>query len=192
MYSINKFQHYITGYKVFVHTNHSAIRFLMNKPITNGRVTRWLILLQEFNITIVDRSGKENLVANFLSQINHGGEMEPINDDFPDEDLFDLSVKTPWFVDLANYLTTRKLPQHLTSRENIKQSANYTWIEGDLFRIGPDLIIRRCVREDEIFDILKSCHDEPCGGHFANKKTAYKVLHLGYYCLPYSKMLKHM
>ena len=108
----------------------------MNKSITNGRVTKWLLLLQEFNITIVDRPRKENLVADFLSWINHGGETEPINDNFPNERLFSLSVKTPWFVDLANYLTTRKFPRHLTSREKqkvIKQSANYTWIEGDIF-----------------------------------------------------------
>ena len=37
------------------------------------------------------------------------------------------------------------------------------------------------MREDEVFDILKSCHDEPCGGHFVDKRTAYKVLHIGYY-----------
>lgn len=95
VYSINKFQHYITGYEVFVHTDHSTIRFLMNKPITNGRITRWLLLLQEFNITIVNRPGKENLVADFLSRISHGGEMEPVNDDFSDEHLFSLSIKTP-------------------------------------------------------------------------------------------------
>ena len=46
VYSINKFRHYITAYEVFVHTDHSAIIFLMNKPITNGRVTQWLLLLQ--------------------------------------------------------------------------------------------------------------------------------------------------
>ena len=63
VYAINKFQHYITGYEVFIHTNHSSIRFLMNNPITNGRITRWLLLFQEFNITIVDRPGKENMVA---------------------------------------------------------------------------------------------------------------------------------
>jgi hypothetical protein len=45
VHAINKFCHYITGYKLFVHTDHSAIRFLMNKPITNGRVARWLLLL---------------------------------------------------------------------------------------------------------------------------------------------------
>eukprot|EP00253_Pinus_taeda_P025326 PITA_25326 len=30
-------------------------------------------------------------------------------------------------------------------------------------------------------EILKACHDGPCGGHFADKRIAYKVLLLGYY-----------
>ena len=41
--------------------------------------------------------------------------------------------------------------------------------------------IRRCVREDEIFDILKACHDGPCGEHFTDRRTGYKVLQTGYY-----------
>jgi hypothetical protein len=36
VHAINTFHHYIIGYEVFLHTNHSAIRFLMNKLITNG------------------------------------------------------------------------------------------------------------------------------------------------------------
>jgi hypothetical protein len=32
-----------------------------------------------------------------------------------------------------------------------------------------------------MFDILKACHDEPCGGHFSDKRTTYKILQLGYY-----------
>ena len=67
VHAINKFCHYIIGYEVFVHTEHSAIRFLMNKPITDGRVIRWLLLLQEFNITMFDRPGKDNVVDEFLS-----------------------------------------------------------------------------------------------------------------------------
>ena len=54
-------------------------------------------------------------------------------------------------------------------------------MNGDLFYTGYDLIIRRCVRQDEILEILKACHDEPCGGHFVDKRTAYKILNLGYY-----------
>ena len=43
---VNKFCHYITGYEVFIHTYHSAVRYLVNKPITNGTITRWLLLMQ--------------------------------------------------------------------------------------------------------------------------------------------------
>ena len=42
---VNKFRHYITGYPVDLYTDHSTIKYLANKPITNGRVTRWLILV---------------------------------------------------------------------------------------------------------------------------------------------------
>ena len=43
IFAINNFRHYITGNDVFLHTNHSAIKYLMNKPLTSGRVTRWLL-----------------------------------------------------------------------------------------------------------------------------------------------------
>jgi hypothetical protein len=116
----------------------------MNKPITNGRINRWLLLLQELNITIIDRPERENVVADFLSRINHGGETSLVEDDFLDEHLFSLSTKPPWYAYLDNYLTTRKFPQHMSSREKqriIKISTNYSWIEGDRFRTGLDLII---------------------------------------------------
>jgi len=38
----------------------------MDKPITPGRITTWLSLLQEFDITIVDKPRKDNMVADFL------------------------------------------------------------------------------------------------------------------------------
>ena len=91
--------------------------FFMNKPITNDRVTRWLLLLQEFNITVVDRPGRENLVANFLSRIQHDDGVKPVDDTFLDEHLFAVSVQTPWFADIANYLVTGKLPNHLSPHE---------------------------------------------------------------------------
>ena len=117
VYSINKFRHYIIGYEVFVHTDHSAIIFLMNRPITNGRLTRWILLLQEFNITIIDRPGKENLVADFLSCIQHEDGTKPVDETFPDEHLFAVSVQIPWFADISNYLAIGKIPNHLSPHE---------------------------------------------------------------------------
>ena len=76
----------------------------MNKPINHGKVTRWLLLLQEFNITVIYRPGKENPVAYFLSRINTSGENVPIVYSFPNEKLFAISIQSPWFADIAKYL----------------------------------------------------------------------------------------
>ena len=161
--------------------DHSAIIFFMNKPITNGRVTRWLLLLQEFNITVIDWPGRENLVADFFSHIKHDDGAKLVNDTFPDEHIFAVSIQTPWFAYIANYLATGKLPNHLCPNEKRRifiQISSYSWV--DLFHTGPDLIIRRCVREDEMTKILRACHDGPCEGHFFDKWTTYKVLHSVY------------
>ena len=84
IHDVNKFRHYITRYPVFLYTDHSAIKFLANKPVTNGRVTIWLILLQEFDITIKDRPGKENPVADFLSRMPKPTDAAAVEDHFPD------------------------------------------------------------------------------------------------------------
>jgi hypothetical protein len=120
VHAINKFRHYITRYQAFVHTDHSTIKLLMNKPVTNPRVTRWLLLLQEFNINIIDRPSKDNLVADFLSRMIHLGDNAPVEDKFHDENLFSISTFTPWYADVANYHMIGKMPQKLSPREKHK------------------------------------------------------------------------
>jgi hypothetical protein len=117
IHAINKFLHYIIGYLVILYTDHSAIRYLTNKLITNGRVTRWLLLLQEFDITIKDRPGRENLVTNFLSCIPKTNDSLIVENQFPDEHLFFVTTKPPWYADVENYLAAGRLPSHLSSRE---------------------------------------------------------------------------
>eukprot|EP00253_Pinus_taeda_P025733 PITA_25733 len=180
----NKFRHYITGYPVILYTDHSAIKYLAKKPITNGRITRWLILLKEFDITIKDRPGKGNPVANFLSRMPKLVDVAVVEDQFLDEHLFVVVVQTPWYADVANYLAVGKLPKHLTPNEQkhiVQRSTRFSWIGGYLLHTGADIHIRRCVREDENFDILKVFHDQPRGGHFTDHRTRHKVLQIGYY-----------
>ena len=51
--------------------------------------------LQKFNINVVDRLGRENLVAYFLSHIQHDDGAKPVDDTFLDEHLFVVSIQTP-------------------------------------------------------------------------------------------------
>jgi hypothetical protein len=57
----------------------------MNIPIMNEKITRWLLLLWEFNITILDMPGRETLVASWLSHINNPSESIHVVDTFSDE-----------------------------------------------------------------------------------------------------------
>ena len=96
--------------------------------------------------------------------IQHEDDTKPVDDTFPDEHLFVVSVQTPLFADITNYLATGQIPNHLSPHEKcriIVQISNYSWVDNDLFRTSLDLIIRRCVREDEMIDILHACHYGP-------------------------------
>ena len=79
----------------------------MNKPYVNDHIIRWLLLLQQFDLTIVDKPGKENVVADFLSRVNFPtGEEGMVDDQMLDEHMFSISVLSPWFTDIANYLVS--------------------------------------------------------------------------------------
>lgn len=71
----------------------------------------------------------------------------------PDGQLFSILKLSPCFTDIANYLVADYFPPNLSSREKrniIKKSAPFTWICGNIFKLGPDQTLRICVRE-EIF-----------------------------------------
>jgi len=141
IHAINKFWHYIIRYQVFVHIDHATIKYLMNKLVVSGRIIRWLLLLQEFNVTIIDKPRKANVVADFLSKLIGVRNDELVEDSFPDEKLFAISIHTPWFVDIANYVVTRKVPPYYSPRKKkglIKESASFKWVSGMMFKCGLD------------------------------------------------------
>lgn len=108
IYVLNKFKHYIIGYEIFFHTNHSAIKYLVNKTTISGKLARWLLLVQIFNITIVDKLGKANVLANFLSKLHLPNNPTTIDDSFPNEHLFPLVTQNPLYVDLLITLPQEK------------------------------------------------------------------------------------
>jgi hypothetical protein len=72
---------------------------------------------QEFDITIKDKKGTENIVADHLSRltINSTSDITQINDYFPDESLLSISTM-PWFVNIVNFLATGDLPSHWSTQ----------------------------------------------------------------------------
>ena len=106
----------------------------------------------------------------------------PINKFFSDEQLMSVSTE-PWYADIVNYLAIDKVPSHWTIQDRYKffvQVKYFIWDEPYLFKQYPDQITRRCVPDNEVRSILSFCHDQTCGGYFASKKIAAKVLQCGF------------
>ncbi|GKD50401.1 reverse transcriptase domain-containing protein [Tanacetum coccineum] len=91
VYAFEKFRPYLVLSKSIVYTDHSALKYLMNKQDAKLRFLRWVLLLQEFDITIHDKKGSENLAADHLSRLENPHkdvlENKDINKNFPLETL---------------------------------------------------------------------------------------------------------
>ena len=57
VFVFDKFRSYLIGNKVIVHTDHSAIKYLMTKKDAKPRLIRRVLLLQEFDLEIKIRKG---------------------------------------------------------------------------------------------------------------------------------------
>ncbi|KAK1607928.1 hypothetical protein QYE76_031601 [Lolium multiflorum] len=100
VFACDKFRSYIVDSKVTIHTDHAAIRYLMTKKDAKPRLIRWVLLLQEFDLHIIDRKGVDNPVADNLSRLeNITYDPVPVNDSFPNEQLAVIKVssrESPW------------------------------------------------------------------------------------------------
>ena len=187
VFACEKFRQYILGSHVIIHTNHAAIKYLMSKKEAKPRLIRWVLLLQEFDLEIKDKKGCDNVIADHLSRVERSTAEEEkiiLTENFPDEQLFKVSFQLPWYADIVNYLACGVVPLEFNYQQKRKlrtDSRYYIWDDPLLFKRGADMIIRRCVPENEQSKIMNECHASPYGGHFSGERTAHKILQSGFY-----------
>ena len=187
VFACEKFKPYILGSHVIIHTNHAAIKYLMAKKEAKPRLIRWVLLLQEFDLEIKGMKGCDNVIDDHLSRIEKTivkEEIIELAENFPVDQLFQLSFQSPWYADIVNFLACGVMPLEFSYLQRKKlriDSRFYIWDDPLLFRRGADMIIRRCVPEREQGIILYEYHASPYGGHFLGDKTAHKILQSGFY-----------
>ena len=92
--------------------------------------------------------------------------------------------KLPWYVNIVNYIVTKRLLETLSRAQKDKlrhEAKSYIWDEPYLLKICSDQVLRHCVPDNEIKSILSFCHSLECGGHYGGQRTAHKVLESEFY-----------
>nr|GEY21942.1 reverse transcriptase domain-containing protein [Tanacetum cinerariifolium] len=192
VYAFEKFQPYLVLSKTIVYTDHSALKYLLDKQDAKPRLLWWILLLQEFDVIIRDKKGEENLAADHLSRLEnpHQDELEKkeITETFPFETLSMIAFRgdsnTPWFVDIANYHARNFIVKGMSSQQKkkfFKDVKYYFWDDPYLFKIYTDQVIRLCIHSQEAVDILTACHNGPTERNHGASFTAKKVFDLGFY-----------
>ena len=187
VFACEKFRPYILGSHVVIHTDHAAIKYLMEKKEAKPRLIGWVLLLQEFDLEIKDKKGSDNVIADHLSRVERNKAEEEeikVTENFPDEQLFQLSFQLPWYADIVNYLACGVVPSEFSYQQKRKLRIDiryYIWDDPLLFKRGADMIIRRCVPESEQCKIMNECHASPYGRHFSRERIAHKILQSGFY-----------
>ncbi|PIN14662.1 DNA-directed DNA polymerase [Handroanthus impetiginosus] len=181
VFAFDKFRFYLMSTKVIVYADHFAIRYLIEKKNAKPMLIRWVLLLQEFDLEIRDRKGSKNQTADHLSRLeSHTKPVKPnlINGNFLDKQLFAIVTKDVlWYHDIVNYLTCEIIPLDPSALQKKRFLFNIIfWDELVLFRQCFDNIMRYCVRDIEMNNVLAQCHIYPYGGHFQGDRTTTKIL----------------
>jgi hypothetical protein len=80
VYALQKFRHFLLGghFKMFI--DHSALKYLVNKPMLGGRICIWLLLFQEYDFEIIVNPGRMNKGPDHWSRLEHGEEPASLED----------------------------------------------------------------------------------------------------------------
>ena len=73
-------------------------------------------MLHIFNLKVRDNKGSDNVIADHLSRLEKPTEDErgiEKEENFPNEQLFQVLVQVPWYTNIVNYLACGIMPPEL-------------------------------------------------------------------------------
>ncbi|CAG2257357.1 unnamed protein product [Mytilus edulis] len=163
-----------------VFTDHKALQYLMQQKRVTGRLARWALELQEFNFKIVHKPGRQNVVADALSQVQFFYDNTPIISSIEtnqvDETLNDLPAigklqkECPDIRDIYLYKEQNQLPKEdKRKRKVIATSEYYDLCNGVLYHWFQKRL-RKVTKEERLIrqivlpkvlrkDALRAFHD---------------------------------
>ena len=68
VWAVQKLSRYLAGAHFELHTDHAPLRALNQKKLSNARLIRWALSLQDYQFTVIPIPGRQNRLADILSR----------------------------------------------------------------------------------------------------------------------------
>ena len=94
VWATRKLKHYVLAHKVLLIARIDPLKYLMETPVQDGKIAKWVLLLSEYDIKYVTQKfvkGRANAdhLAHCLLEA-----AEEIQGDFPDKDIMEIDVES--------------------------------------------------------------------------------------------------
>jgi len=95
--------------------DHQVLSYLVNKPIITSQITKWLLLLQEFDFKVIFKLSRVHSLPNQLSIINHGELAIGVENQLHDAQLF--SIKFDLYGQISDYFKKKLFSRQYAQRK---------------------------------------------------------------------------
>ena len=177
VFAVGKFRTYILGNRTIIRTDHKALSFLNTCKLANSRLTRWVLVLQEYNFEWEYIRGTENKVPDTLSRVD--SEDNRTGRDIKEIEIFKITREDKIFGEELKDISTMqradgKSGKIINSLETELEESEYNQFfqiyKGLLFKrvVGGEHDWKLVIPEELEEKIIWDCHIRY--GHFGAKK----------------------
>ena len=142
--TLKEFKNILLGQKIIVHTDHKNIIY---GNLSNDRIARWRLLLEEFGPTYQHMAGKDNIVADALSRL-----------DATFQDMDELSPEEQGQICAATLVQTTinelyEMPE--PTRESMAQAfQTQNDVDNERFPLSPKLLFKEQQKDKKLLKLV--------------------------------------
>lgn len=103
--AVQRFRHYILLRKTTVISDCNPMIYILTKQLLGGKYSKWIVILQEFDLEFEKFKSKKSLVfVELMCDFPRADTKTVAEDPIADESLFLISTLDPWYGDIIVYL----------------------------------------------------------------------------------------
>jgi hypothetical protein len=181
--SLKHFQTYVRYNKIIAFVPYPIVNDVLSQQDCLGSRGKWVSQMMEYDLEInptkiIKIQGLEKMMTESNQEAIEVGQNDQFNIIVSDIE------NNEWYSHIIYYLKKLTCPDHLVEHKRRAlrvKDMKYFLIENGLRWRNPDEVILICVDKEEVDKLIIKLHARHCGGHFAARTTAHKILRAGYY-----------